>query len=208
MVSEPYVFGTSMHCANLPVKRVMHLLVALFARTRCTITGETLIDRAYKSKACKAISKYCLQVTYTALTCPRTSQKQVRIANCGLCALECIAYAFVSVQRVLPWLELQLRTSSGPRHQQQLFVSKLSAKRRTTMNSKIGPPPTKFGPSNCFSLRQRKNCSKLLQTATHQVERLTRSCYSVHIAVRYVDFPQIPALSVVLVQPATYLAWY
>ena len=52
MVSEPYIVRNVVSLCNLCVKRVMHLLAALLAKARCTITGETLIDRAHKVQTC------------------------------------------------------------------------------------------------------------------------------------------------------------
>ena len=52
MVSEPYIVRNVVSLCNLCVKRVMHLLAALLAKARCTITGETLIDRAHKLQTC------------------------------------------------------------------------------------------------------------------------------------------------------------
>lgn len=81
----------SEHCLKMPSLRksattcVMHLLAALFARAKCTIAGETLIDRAYQLKVCNFHICSALQVTCTALGCPRGLQKQVRVTKNAAC---------------------------------------------------------------------------------------------------------------------------
>lgn len=185
----------------------MHLLAAFFAKAKCRITGKTLIGRSYEPKTtCKLHLYLLLAGDVHGAYVPKRFPKAGESRKLRCMHFACIAYFFVALQRALPWWELQLPTSSGPQHQQHLFASKLSARKRTITNLRTGRPLIKFGPSNCFSLRRYKNCSKSLQTVTHQVELLTRCLLSGHFTVTFMSLPHISSTVVVLLQSATFLA--